>query len=137
VFWSWLAKHKLVVFGGALCAVAAGGLIEVLEARSAGVADWYMDTAMWILVWSWYVLAGWSLAVGRRVRGTANVVILELLSIFWITILISRIPPDQIVVGERLVAREALNASWLSVVLLALAGLVMLVMAIATTRADR
>jgi len=119
----WLA------FGGAIISVLLAAFVEVAAVHSARIADWYMHLAMWCLLTLYFLLATWVVSSKKKLRGWANVAFLEILSVFWITILISKIPSERIVVGDQLVTREPLHILWVSVVLLALSSLTILVLA--------
>jgi hypothetical protein len=110
--------------------VAAAGLLEVSEARSVGISDWYMHLAMWGLLLIYYLLATWAVVTGRRVRSWLNLIVVEALSVFWIAMLLHRIPEQKVVLEGQLVWREAMGLAWVSVALLALAGLLALFLAL-------
>lgn len=131
MFWMWVRKHRSLVIGLVLGGVAGSGVVEVLEVRSSGIPDWYMHLAMWVLLFCWYLLGGWTVAAGRRLSGLVNIAILEVLTLFWITVLVSRVPAEKIVVGSELVERRALVATQGAVVLLGLGAAAMLVVAVA------
>ncbi|MBM4354254.1 MAG: hypothetical protein FJ109_10745 [Deltaproteobacteria bacterium] len=113
--------------------VALGAVVEVAQARSVGIADWYMHLGMWVLLLVYYLLTTWAVVTGRRVRSWFNLVIVEALSIFWVAMLLHRIPPQKVVVEGQLVWREAMTLGWVSVALLAAAGALALLLAVAGT----
>jgi hypothetical protein len=116
-------RHRFVITFATLAAVLLAAIVEVIAMVGASVADWYMHLAMWVLIITYFVLTTWMVATGRRIRSWLNVVILELLSIFWIWILYSRIPAEKVVIAEQLTLREPLYILWIPIFLLGLAAL--------------
>jgi len=130
-----VTRHRLLVYGVMFLLVAGAGSIEVLAARRVGITDWYMHLAMWTLIALYVLLTGWTFATGKKLRGWFNTVIVEALTAFWITILISKIPGERILVEGRLTMREPLSTAWVSIVLLALAAAALLLASIAGSSA--
>lgn len=125
-----LDKQGWLAYTATLAGVAAAGLVETTAAYAVHIADWYMHLAMWVLIAVYYLLAINVISARKRIRGWLNIIVLEVLSVFWITILLAKIPSERIVLNDDLVMREPLTAAWISVVLLALSALSVLVFAV-------
>lgn len=116
-------QHRFVMNFATLAAVLLATMVEVVAVVGAGMADWYMHLAMWALILTYFVLTTWMVATHRRIRSWLNVVILEVLSVFWIWILYTKIPPEKMVVADQLTLREPLYILWVPILLLGLAAL--------------
>jgi hypothetical protein len=118
--WRWPVGLGMAVALGAAAGVA------VPAVRSARVADWYMHLGMWALlgVYLFLGLKAWYLR--RRIRTVALFTLLELLSVFWGTVLVGKVPAETILVGSQVEQRADLPILFLPAGLLALLVLALL-----------
>lgn len=116
-------RHRFVITFAIMAAILLAAIVEVAAMIGANVADWYMHLAMWVLIITYFVLTTWMVANRRLIRSWLNVLILEFLSVFWIWILYTRIPPEKMVIADQLTLREPLYILWIPIVLLGLAAL--------------
>ena len=130
-------KHRLIILIAVLSGVLLGAMIEIFAVYGAGIADWYMHLLMWLLLLAYYCLAAWTIATGKVVRTWVNMIILECLSVFWIVILISKIPSEKVVIMNQLTLRQPLYIAWFSVFLLAFSALLLPLGALGRIKASR
>lgn len=110
----WVVVIALVVLMGVAC------LVNVMAVREAGAPDWYMHLAMWVLLGTYLALGLKSFLSGKRFKSVLLLLILVVLSIFWITILIGWVPAARTfdAIRDQVVEREAIYLLWLPVGLL-------------------
>lgn len=112
-------KFKWPLIATVIVLMIAGCIINVITVRNAQVPDWYMHLAMWALLGIYMVLGLNTLLAGRRLRAVLTLTMLAFLCLFWIVILIGKIPAEKAVHLDQIIQRPPLTSLWYVVGILA------------------
>ena len=89
-----------------------GCIINVVTVRSAQVPDWYMHLATWALLGIYLVLGLNTLLTRHRLRAIVTLSVLAFLCLFWIVILIGKIPAEKAIHLDQIILRPPLTSLW-------------------------
>ena len=108
-----------------LLSFLAATVVGMVSVLTNPVRDWPLFGGMFLVVLSYMVLYIKAHQRRRKILRTISMAMSEALIVFWVAILVDRIPARKVLIDGVVVQREAMPLLWLSVILVGLSGLIM------------